>query len=179
MVWKLNIDECGTSSFMGPAGSLIYLTSNITSQTLDSPRRLSIDGSSPAFLTYALDPNLRSHLIHCFLQWVNPYYQFLSPDEFAPFYQYPQQSIGLQVLQSSIFAAGACYSTHKDAVAIGAVFSAHAEGGILNCYRSSPDLNLVKSLSVMALRELSRGNDTVGWMYNCKFYIDLASYSVG
>ncbi|KAH6987122.1 hypothetical protein EDB80DRAFT_731379 [Ilyonectria destructans] len=164
-MWKMALDSGGSPSIIGPGGFFSFFANSPDFNTEEADSRSQLDSQLRDFWKHAHDQQLQHELAANFLDYVNPCYQFIERGAFDRSFQYTNASIDLQTFYSAAFALGACYSARNDARNIGAAFGLHVEQLIFKCYRTRPDHNLARSLTMLALRELSIGNNNVGWMH--------------
>ncbi|KAH7121490.1 hypothetical protein EDB81DRAFT_666491 [Dactylonectria macrodidyma] len=165
MSWKVALDSSGSPSIIGPSGFFAFFANSPEFRTEDTSSRSRLDSKLLKFGKHARNQELLDELAANFLEFVNPYYQFINRSAFHSLLPNAGGTIDLQIFYSAAYALGACYSKRSDAREIGAAFSQHAEQLVFDCYRARPDYNLVRSLAMLALRELSIGNNSVGWMH--------------
>ncbi|KAH7121817.1 hypothetical protein B0J13DRAFT_158677 [Dactylonectria estremocensis] len=165
MTWKVALDSSGSPSIIGPSGFFSFFANSpqFHTEETDSGSQLAFELSN--LWKYARNQELLDELATNFLDYINPYYQFINRGAFHRPVPYAGGTIDLQIFYSAAYALGACYSKRKEARDIGAAFSQHAGQLVFDCYRTRPDHNLVRSLAMLALRELSMGNNSVGWMH--------------
>ncbi|KAF7552871.1 hypothetical protein G7Z17_g4020 [Cylindrodendrum hubeiense] len=164
-MWKMALDSGGSPSIIGPGGFFSFFANSPGFNAEEANSASQLDSKLRNFWKYAQDQELLDELAANFLEYVNPYYQFIERGAFNRHLQYTHTSIDQQIFYSAAYALGACYSARGEAREIGAAFSLHVEQLVFNCYRTRPDHNLARSLTMLALRELSIGNNNVGWMH--------------
>lgn len=158
--WRVTSDATGSRRLMGPGSVFCF------SVTPPEPMFGEVaDESSDRFTTDSRDLALLHHLKARFLQCVNPYYRFVSQCDRETLEGISTAPPHMQLFYCALLALGACHSSLQEARPVGDSFYRHAEGLVVKCYRSSPDLFLVRGLSMLALRGLCLGMDNAAWMY--------------
>jgi hypothetical protein len=112
------------------------------------------------------NPTIIKELRDLFVAYVNPFQQFV---EVSTLSKPPNQSpadISLDLLQSAICAAGACFADRSDLKEVGELFALHAESLALPCCQLFPNLIVIQALNILCWRDLSLEHENMAWLYN-------------
>lgn len=167
MTWRLTIGMEGEPSFSGPSGGISF-----PGVTVDAPLARKPDSSYTSCETESprcdvTDAAVEEQLIEYFMQHVASYYGFLDPRELQQMGNLCNEE-DIQFYRQAACIAGSCYSPVSEGQAIGDKLADLVQRTAIVQCASRPRELTVLSLSVLAWRELSLGQENIGWMYICK-----------
>jgi hypothetical protein len=171
LMWKLRIGNNGDTSFVGPSSNFHFISAAQEPNSYGQPQHCQeIAPAELLPLEICLgDRVLQQDLLKIFEIVINPDNQFVESSFFRNPFDYSTETRQDRILlQSSILALSACFSTREDANKVGNTFSHHAESLVQQCCRTSPSLMVVQALAILCWRDLTLDNDNMAWMYNCE-----------
>lgn len=169
MMWKINVADSGDVSFHGPSGNFCFPTPPSNSRQVKTVASVPMN-SNVSFVTCAQDTTLKLYLLGLFTQYIKPPHQFVEAFALESVALGPDEDAAIILLRTAIFAAASCLSDRPDAEQIGQSFSAYAESIALQCCRARPTLAVVQAFSILCWCGLSREDDNMAWMYNCRSF---------
>ncbi|RAH86419.1 hypothetical protein BO86DRAFT_452870, partial [Aspergillus japonicus CBS 114.51] len=164
MTWKLTIGTKGEPSFLGPSGGISFPGLTVDAPLAREPDLSHTSCETEPTLCDFTDDAVEDQLIEYFMQHVASYYGFLDPRELRQMGNLCNEE-DIQFYRHAACIAGSCYSPVAEGQAIGNKLADLAQRAAVVQCASRPRELTVLSLSVLAWRELSLGQENMGWMY--------------
>lgn len=175
MMWRMNIDETGESTFIGPSGNFCFPTTypeayeNIRDNR--SPGELRKDNliqSRETPYNPVDDAHIASYLIYLFSNFINPIHFFLDNETLVTI---QDQSLGLPLalIKYAVLAAASLLSDDTKSKEYGNAMAAAFDATALTVCRENANVSVVQAFSIMCWRELGLEQHRMAWMYNCTF----------
>lgn len=172
MMWRMNIDETGESTFIGPSGNFCFPTTlpeniqdNRRSSELCTDNFIRSQGVSYNSVDEAYITN---HLIYLFSNFINPIHFFLDNETLVII---QQQSLGpsIALIKYAVLAAASLLSDDTRSKEYGNTMASRFDAAALSVCRDNANVSIVQAFSIMCWRELGLEEHRMAWMYNCTF----------
>ncbi|KAF5974286.1 regulatory protein nit-4 [Fusarium bulbicola] len=144
MMWRMNLDGSGETSFVGPSGSFCFPVSGhgIETQSTGPEAEESVQV-----------------LLDLFRQHINTVHHFV-PSPVIETLKAPEGLDG-ELLQASVLAAASLFAYSQ-----GQVYADRAEAIVMKCCRTIPSVVTIQALAILTWRELALENENNAWLYN-------------
>ncbi|KAK1994600.1 hypothetical protein LX36DRAFT_660413 [Colletotrichum falcatum] len=160
MLWRTNVGD-GVTIIDDPKTGSRYSVEPAPEPPPPPPRV----APTERVLAYCRQQGLLHEMASLFLDNINREHQFTPYTEPDFLQSYPCEPPDDAFLHSAVIATGTTFSRRSDAMAVGDAFAEFAETLIFSCCRQSPNVKVVRGLTMMSWRSLALGRDHFSWMY--------------
>lgn len=175
MMWRMNIDETGESTFIGPSGNFCFPSTHPEAyenfRDNRRPGELHNDHQIQSHETPynpVEDAHVTNHLIYLFSNFINPIHFFLDNKTLVTIQQ-QSLSLPLALIKYAILAAASLLSDDTKSKDYGNAMAAAFDATALTVCRDNANVSVVQAFSIMCWRELGLEQHRMAWMYNCTF----------
>lgn len=175
MMWRMNIDETGESTFIGPSGNFCFPTTHPEAYEVIGESRRSSQlykdngfGSHEALYNSVDEAHITNYLIYLFSNFINPVHFFLDNETLVII---QQQSVGppLALIKYAVLAAASLLSDDTSSKEYGNMMASAFDAAALTVCRDNANVSIVRAFSIMCWRQLGLEQHKMAWMYNCTF----------
>lgn len=175
MMWRMNIDETGESTFIGPSGNFCFPTTHPEAYENIWDNRRSGELHTDNFIGSQGVPSnsvdeayITNHLIYLFSNFINPVHFFLDNETLVII---QQQSLGPTpaLVKYAVLAAASLLSDDTRSKEYGNAMASVFDAAALSVCRDYANASVVQAFSIMCWRQLGLEEHRMAWMYNCTF----------